>query len=119
MRVVLTAGFDRAPNTLALCELLRRDGLDVAGVVVVTALSLKRLRALARQRGRGAVTQAARRLLGFGKAAQAESPVSAWEAGGPGRGEVITDPRARSVRALAGHEPSWEGAGAASGRAGA
>lgn len=62
MRVVLTAGFDRAPNTLALAELLRRDGHEVAAIFVVTPFRLKRLRSMVRQRGWSVVLQSLPRL---------------------------------------------------------
>ena len=63
-RVVLTAGFDRAPHVAALATLLERDGVAVAGVLVVGVLNVKRLRAYARQRGRAFLWEALRRFRG-------------------------------------------------------
>jgi len=65
MRVALTAGFDRAPNVLALAELLRRDGHVIAGILVVTPYRLRRLRSLVRQRGKAVVVESVRRLVGL------------------------------------------------------
>jgi methionyl-tRNA formyltransferase len=73
-RLVLTAGHDRALHAVALAELLRRDGHQIAGILVVTPYSVGRLRRLARQRGPGFVLQAARRVLGRG-AAEAGDPL--------------------------------------------
>ncbi len=64
MRVVLTAGFDRAPHAVALAELLARDGVVVAGILVVSVFNVKRLRVYVRQRGSRFIGDAARRLVG-------------------------------------------------------
>lgn len=78
MRVVLTAGFDRAPNTLAVAEMLRRRGDEVCGVVVVSAFNRDRLQRLIRQRGIRFIAQALRRLSGFDrKSARPENPLGA------------------------------------------
>jgi len=66
LRVWLTAGFDGALNVVALAELLRRDGIALAGLLVVSPYQLGRLRRLVRQRGPSFVKTAARRLLGYG-----------------------------------------------------
>lgn len=63
-RLVLTAGFDRAPNVVALAELLTRAGHSIALVLVVSPYNPRRLRRLMRQQGRGFPIRAARRLLG-------------------------------------------------------
>lgn len=65
MRVLLTAGFDRALHSIALAELVRRDGHEVAGVLVVSPFRAKRLRSVVRRRGARFVVGAARRLLGL------------------------------------------------------
>jgi hypothetical protein len=39
LRVVLTAGFDGALPVVALAELLRRDGIAIAGLLVVSPIS--------------------------------------------------------------------------------
>lgn len=70
MRVVLTAGFDRALHAVALAELARREGHVVAAVLVVRALQAQRVRALIRQRGARSLFDAARRIVG-GAAGQA------------------------------------------------
>ena len=64
MRLLLTAGHDRALHAIALAELCARDGHELASILVVSPWSWKRLRSLARQRGRGFVLSAARRLAG-------------------------------------------------------
>lgn len=78
MRVLLTAGFDRAPNVVALAELLRRDGHEVVGVLVVTPYSVARLRAMIRQHGTAIVLRSLRRLVGMPGAAGEEDPVEAF-----------------------------------------
>jgi hypothetical protein len=64
MRILLTAGFDRAPNVLALAELLSRDRHQVAGILVVSPYSLTRLRRMVRLHGRAVVLRSLRRLVG-------------------------------------------------------
>lgn len=76
MRLVLTAGFDRALHAVALAELARREGHVVAAVLVVRPLQAKRVRALVRQRGARSLFDAARRLVG---AASGPSPDRALE----------------------------------------
>ncbi len=62
--IVLTAGYDRAPQAIALCQLLRRDGVAVRGILVVTPLSLGRVRAVVKSGGLGALRAAARKAIG-------------------------------------------------------
>jgi hypothetical protein len=64
MKLVLTAGWDRAPHVLALAELVRRRGNEVAGVLVVTPWNPARLRRLVRSRGRAVLGDALRKLRG-------------------------------------------------------
>lgn len=64
MRVVLTAGFDRALHAVALAELARRAGHEVVSVVIVHALRAERVRQLVRQRGVKSLFDAAKRLVG-------------------------------------------------------
>ena len=78
MRVLLTAGFDRAPNVLALGDLLLRDGHEVGAVLVVNPFSLRRLRSLVRQRGKGALAPAVRQLLGVSQERAADTPLDAF-----------------------------------------
>lgn len=76
MRVIITAGFDRAANALILCELLRRRGDKVAGVLVVSAFNIRRLQKLVRQHGIAILAQSARRLLGLDhKTSRPENPI--------------------------------------------
>ena len=75
-RLLLTAGFDRALSVVALGELLTREGHQVVGVLVVSPYSLKRLRRLIRQRGRGILLQSARRLLGMGGGGGGTDPLA-------------------------------------------
>jgi hypothetical protein len=53
-RVLLTAGHNRSVACEALAELLRRDGVFVCGILVVSILSPGRLRSLVIQRGSAA-----------------------------------------------------------------
>jgi Formyl transferase len=71
LRVLLTAGFDGALPAVALAELLRRDGIAIAGLLVVSPYQLGRLRRLVRQRGLAFLKPAARRVLGYGSGASA------------------------------------------------
>jgi hypothetical protein len=64
MRLVLTAGFDRALHAIALAELVTRDGHEIACVLVVDPFRVARLRAWLRRHGRAALMRAARRLAG-------------------------------------------------------
>ena len=68
LRVLITAGFDRALPAVALAELLRRDGIAIAGLLVVNPYQVARLRRLVRQRGWGFLKPAARRLFGYATA---------------------------------------------------
>lgn len=81
MKLLLTAGFPRSYHTLALAELLRRRGDEVAGVIVVSVLNLRRARVLLRQRGTRFFATALRRMMGRSPSrAQASSvdPLSAF-----------------------------------------
>ena len=73
LRVVLTAGYDKAPHVMTLAELLRRNGTRVDGLVVVTPYSVKRFRSLVKQRGPRFLKDAAKKLMGRGKRAQGEN----------------------------------------------
>jgi methionyl-tRNA formyltransferase len=64
LRLVLTAGFDRALHAVALAELVTRDGHEIACVLVVDPFRAARLRAWIRRHGRAALVRAARRLSG-------------------------------------------------------
>jgi hypothetical protein len=64
LRVILTAGFDRALHVVALAELLRRDGVIVVAVLVVSPYGWRRLRQTVRRRGWTFVWAAAARLTG-------------------------------------------------------
>ncbi len=64
MGLVLTAGHRRAPATLAVAELLRRQGVDLAGILVTASLNPRRLRSLIRQRGLRATMNLGRKLFG-------------------------------------------------------
>jgi folate-dependent phosphoribosylglycinamide formyltransferase PurN len=64
LRFILTAGYTRSYHTLALAELLRRRGDEVAGLIVISALNLRRARTLLRQRGVGFAVRAVRLVTG-------------------------------------------------------
>ncbi|MBM3874865.1 MAG: hypothetical protein FJ260_10815 [Planctomycetes bacterium] len=59
-RVVITASHDRSEPSEALAELLRRDGIQIEGILSVSVLNLWRFRTLVRQRGLSAVLRRAR-----------------------------------------------------------
>jgi len=63
-RVILTAGFNKARHVLAMAELFRRDGVEIAGLLVISPYNVKRLRGLVRQRGGAFILEALPRLLG-------------------------------------------------------
>lgn len=79
-RLLLTAGHDKALHVVTLAELLRRDGHEIAGIVVVTPFSVRRARSLVRQRGASFVGQAARRLLDRRSTRAGDSPLEAFHA---------------------------------------
>jgi hypothetical protein len=54
-RVLLTAGHGRSVPCEALAELLRRDGVDVAGILVVSVFGAGRIRGLMQQQGLGGI----------------------------------------------------------------
>lgn len=62
-RVIITAGLTRSVPAEALAELLHRDGVDVAGVLVVSMANLSRLLSLVRQRGLASVLRRVRTSL--------------------------------------------------------
>ena len=64
-RVILTAGHGRSVPAEALAELLRRDGIKVAGIIVVSMLNTRRFLALIRQRGLTAVMNTTVAALGW------------------------------------------------------
>lgn len=70
--VVLTAGYAWSPQASALLQLLRRDGVRVAGIVVVSPYSLQRVGRLFRRQGLAALVRAGRRSIGW-KAVRAPS----------------------------------------------
>jgi hypothetical protein len=65
-QVVFTAGFDRAWHVYGLAEWLRRDGVEIAGVIVVSPYTLRRLRRRWRKQGLQGLWNAVPRLLGRG-----------------------------------------------------
>lgn len=70
MRLVLTAGFDRALHVIATAELAARAGHEIALILVVAPYQIARLRQMLRQRGRSGIWRAARRLLGAASASR-------------------------------------------------
>jgi folate-dependent phosphoribosylglycinamide formyltransferase PurN len=76
---MLTAGYDKAPQAIALCQLLRRDGVEVAGIVV-QSVDLKRIRSVLRSGGLGALRAARRKALGGSMARRSDgmSPITAY-----------------------------------------
>lgn len=53
--IILTAGFDKAKNVLSIAELLKRERVEIAGIIVVSPYGLKRVKQLIRQRGKTAI----------------------------------------------------------------
>ncbi len=69
MKIIITAGFDKAKNAIAVAELVRREGVTVSDILVVNPFNLKRLNAYIKQRGVGFIFRAIKRLTGSDKAA--------------------------------------------------
>jgi folate-dependent phosphoribosylglycinamide formyltransferase PurN len=65
MRVVLTAGHDKAPHVRLLAEGLRDDGVEIVGVLVVSPFQISRLRNIIRARGLSSLRSLVRKLLGL------------------------------------------------------
>ncbi len=63
--VILTAGFNRARNVLAVAELLRRRNVCIEGLLVVSPYSWRRFRTYVRREGLDAVWNAVPRLVGW------------------------------------------------------
>lgn len=78
--MILTAGFDKAPHVLALAELLRRDGITIAGVLVVSPYSWSRVRNTIRSRGGQFIWKSIPRLLGKPSASSSARPDDALTA---------------------------------------
>jgi hypothetical protein len=64
LSVIITAGFAASPSAIALTQLLLRDGVRVAGIMIVTPFQLARARTLLQARGFKALKSAALRALG-------------------------------------------------------
>jgi hypothetical protein len=64
LRLILTAGYNNAPQAVALCQLLVRDGHQIAAILVVNPLELRRVWTVFRHGGIAALKSAARRLFG-------------------------------------------------------
>lgn len=79
-RLLLMAGHDKALHVLILAELLRGDGHEIAGIMVVTPFNVRRARALVRKRGASFMGQAVRRLLDHGSTSAGESPLETFHA---------------------------------------
>ena len=81
-KVLITAGDARSFAAEALGELLRRNGVDVVGVLLVSCLNLGRLRAIVRQRGlRGALKRFRQSFGGLGARDQSQpvnSPLASF-----------------------------------------
>lgn len=63
MRILVTAGYNRSQAAIAICEHVKRSGHEVAGILVVTPYSVKRIRELILQRGKEGLQSAVRKLL--------------------------------------------------------
>lgn len=64
MRVILTAGFNRARHVLLLAEGLIEDEIEIAGILVVRPFRLARLASVVKQRGWGSIPDLFKRLIG-------------------------------------------------------
>jgi folate-dependent phosphoribosylglycinamide formyltransferase PurN len=62
--VLLTAGFDRALHAVGVAELARREGHEIAEILVVTPFQAARIRERLRKRGVASLFDAARRMSG-------------------------------------------------------
>ncbi len=63
LRVILTAGFNRARHVVALAEMLSRSGASICGVIVVSPFTTRRIREAVDRRGKLYLLGAARHLL--------------------------------------------------------
>lgn len=75
-RVILTAGFNRARNVLAIAELLRRRDVSIEGLLVVSPYNWRRFRTYIRREGLDAVWEAVPRLLGWEDTAKTDEETS-------------------------------------------
>lgn len=76
LRLIVTAGHGRAPQAVALCQLLARDGHEIAAILIVSPFGLKRARALVRQGGVEALKGAARKLFAHRSGSTASAVIS-------------------------------------------
>ena len=63
MRILVTAGYKKSKAAIALCELIKRSGHEVGGIVIVTPYNIKRLRQLLIQRGRAGLSKAFKKMF--------------------------------------------------------
>jgi folate-dependent phosphoribosylglycinamide formyltransferase PurN len=80
MRVVLTAGHDKAPHVRMLADGLQADGVDIVGVLVVSPFQIGRLRKILRSRGRLAIGGLMRKLLGLSGGSASTGPDAVQQA---------------------------------------
>tara|TARA_A100001015_G_scaffold278907_1_gene339538 strand:+ start:87 stop:875 length:789 start_codon:yes stop_codon:yes gene_type:complete len=63
MRILVTAGYKKSKAVIALCELIKRSGHEVGGIIIVTPYNIKRLRHLLIQRGRTGLYKAFKKMF--------------------------------------------------------
>lgn len=73
--VVLTAGYDRAPQAVALLQLLMRDGHRIAGVIVQSPFRLRRVAAMVQKGGVGALKRAVTKMRAPNTGRKASGPI--------------------------------------------
>jgi folate-dependent phosphoribosylglycinamide formyltransferase PurN len=101
VRVIVTAGYDKARHSLSLVELLERQGHTVLGVLVTRVVSMHRARDLYRRSGKAFLRGALRRAIGFDVAPTAASNVDARTIPAPTRTSLRRWARSRGAEYLA------------------
>lgn len=76
MDLIITAGFERSQNALAIAEKLRRKGHNILGIIVISSVNFKRFQSFIRQRGLSSVLKLSEKL--FKNYNKAKSPLSIY-----------------------------------------
>jgi len=62
VRILVSAGYNKSKAAIAICEIVRRSGHEVAGILVVSPYNIRRLRQLVVQRGMAGLRAAIKKL---------------------------------------------------------
>ena len=63
MNLIITAGFEKSENALAISEMLYRQGHNIIGIIVVSSMNWKRFRFFIRQRGFNAALKLSKKIF--------------------------------------------------------